>query len=195
MNMNILPTIRVVPLGGAANYTIALYNDANLTGAYSLAATAPSGLSLKFGSAPVNMTRAGPHFGTALVSSSNGTSPGTYHVTIVAAGAKGSANQTFDFYVQRNLVILSAMPGTPFFSNITVKAGDSVTWVSWDGPVGDDNPDYDYHHVIFLTGNLTSGLIDQFASWSHTFTQPGVYRYYDSITSIFPIKGEVIVTP
>jgi hypothetical protein len=195
MGMNVLPTIRVVPLGGAANYTIALYNDANLTGPYSLSATAPSGLSVKFGPAPVNMTRSGPHFGTALVSSSEGMSPGTYRVTIAAAGAGGADNQTFDFYVQRNLVILWAQPATPFFSNITVKAGDSVTWVAWDGAVGDDNPAVDYHHVIFLAGNLTSGLIDQYASWSHTFAQPGVYRYYDSITARFPINGEVIVTP
>jgi plastocyanin len=87
------------------------------------------------------------------------------------------------------------MWGTPSFSNITVKAGDSVTWVSLNSPVGDDNPEVDYHRIIFLTGNLTSGLLDQYQAWSHTFMQPGVYRYYDSINSPLPIKGEVIVTP
>ena len=194
MNMNVLPTIRLVPLGGSGNYTVILYNDGNLTGGYSLSATAPSGLSLQFGAIPVNVSRAGPHFGYVLVGSSNGMVPGTYQVTIVATGPKGAANQTFDFHVQRNLVLLS-ISSTGFISNLTVKAGDSVTWVSWDGPVGDDNPDVDFHHVIFSTGNLTSGLLDQYQAWSHTFMQPGVYRYYDSINSPRPIKGEVIVTP
>jgi hypothetical protein len=197
MDMNVIPTIRLVPLGGSANYTVILYNGGNLTGSYSLSAAAPSGLAFKFGAVPVDVSRTGPHLGYVLVSSSCGMSPGTYQVRIMATGPKGVANQTFDFHVQRNLVLLSAMPSssTSFFSNLTVKAGDSVTWVSWDGPVGDDNPDVDFHHVIFSTGNLTSGLLDQYQAWSHTFMQPGVYRYYDSINSPLPIKGEVISYP
>jgi hypothetical protein len=193
MDMNVIPTIRLVPLGGSANFTVILYNGGILTSGYSLSATAPSGLSFKFGAVPVDISGAGPHFGKLVVSSSKETSPGTYQVTVVATGSKGVANQTFDFHVQRNLVLLSAFSTTPFFSNLTVKAGDTVTWVSLDGEVGDDNPDVDYHHVIFLADNLTSGPLGQFESWKHTFTQPGIYRYYDSINSPFSITGEVIV--
>src|SRR5439155_4852091 len=34
MNMNVVPTLRLVPLGGSANYTVVLYNNGNLTGSY-----------------------------------------------------------------------------------------------------------------------------------------------------------------
>jgi len=92
-------------------------------------------------------------------------------------------------------VQLSAISSTPFFLNLTVKACDSVTWVSLDGPIGDDDPNVDNHQIIFSTLNLTSGPLDQYASWTHTFTQPGVYRYHDNINSPLPITGEVIVVP
>jgi plastocyanin len=121
--------------------------------------------------------------------------PGIYKVTIQATGSKGVANQTFDFRVMRNLVQLNAISSTPTFLNITVKAGDPVIWVSLDGAVGDDDPNVDNHNIIFSTINLTSGPLDQYQTWSHTFTQPGVYRYHDNINSPLPITGEVIVVP
>jgi plastocyanin len=60
-----------------------------------------------------------------------------------------------------------------------------------DGPMSDDsNP---WHTVIFLKSNLTSGGLQQYETWSHTFTQPGIYRYYDD--GDLQIAGEVIVAP
>jgi len=195
MDMNLIPTNPLIPVGGSANFTVILYNSANLTGSYSLSATAPSGLSFKFGSVPVNVTGSGPHNGILRVSSSSGMLPGKYQVTIQATGSRGVANQTFDFRVMRNLVQLNAISSAPTFLNITVKAGDPVTWVSLDGAVGDDDPNVDNHNIIFSTINLTSGPLDQYQTWSHTFTQPGVYRYHDNINSPLPITGEVIVVP
>src|SRR2546427_9672761 len=139
MDMNVIPTIRLIPLGGSANFTVVLYNGGDLTSGYSLSATAPSGLLFNFGAVPVNITGAGPHFGALVASSSSGTNPGTYQVMVVATGPQGVANQTFDFRVLRNLVQLSAFTSAPFFSNLTVKAGDAVTWVSLDGEIGDDD--------------------------------------------------------
>jgi plastocyanin len=195
MDMNLIPTNPLIPVGGNANFTVILYNTANLTGSYSLSATAPSGLSFKFGAVPVNVTGSGPHNGIVRVSSSSGMLPGKYQVTIQATGSKGVANQTFDFRVMRNLVQLNAISSTPTFLNITVKAGDPVIWVSLDGAVGDDDPNVDNHNIIFSTIKLTSGPLDQYQTWSHTFTQPGVYRYHDNINSPLPITGEVIVVP
>jgi plastocyanin len=195
MDMNLIPANPLIPVGGSANFTVILYNSANLTGSYSLSVTAPSGLSFKFGPVPVNVTGSGPHNGILRVSSSSGMLPGKYQVTIQATGSKGVANQTFDFRVMRNLVQLNAISSTPTFLNITVKAGDPVTWVSLDGAVGDDDPSVDNHNIIFSTINLTSGPLDQYQTWSHAFTQPGVYRYHDNINSPLPITGEVIVVP
>jgi len=195
MNMNLIPANPLIPVGGSANFTVILYNSANLTGSYSLSATAPSGLSFKFGAVPVNVTGSGPHNGILRVSSSSGMLPGKYQVTIQATGSRGVANQTFDFRVMRNLVQLNAISSAPTFLNITVKAGEPVTWVSLDGAVGDDDPYVDNHNIIFSTINLTSGPLDQYQTWSHTFTQPGVYRYHDNINSPLPITGEVIVVP
>ena len=181
----------MVPLGGSANFTVVLYSGGDLTGNYSLTAAAHPGLSFEFDSIPVAMSGAGPHGGFVHVSSSSGMNPGTYQVTIKAAGSKGVANQTFDFHVQRNLVMLKGGGGPPVFLSLTVKVGDPVTWLSLDGPMSDDqNP---WHTIIFLNSNLTSGSLEQYESWSHTFTQPGIYKYYDD--GDLQITGEVIVSP
>jgi plastocyanin len=189
LGMNVLPTIRLIPLGGNANFTVVLYNGGDLTGNYSLSAAVPPGFSFAV-APPVAITGAGPHPGGLQLRSSSEMSPGTYQVTIKATGARGVANQTFDFYVQRNLVVLKG-GNVPVFLSITVKAGETVTWVSMDGPMSDDsNP---WHTVIFLKSNLTSGGLQQYETWSHTFTQPGIYRYYDD--GDLQIAGEVIVAP
>ena len=190
LGMSVIPTIRLIPQGGSANFTVVLYNGGDLTGNYSLSAAAPQGLSFASGLAPVVITGAGPHAGELRVISSRDLTPGTYQVTIKATGSRGVANQTFDFHVQRNLILLKG--GTvPIFLNLTVKAGDTVTWVSMDGPMSDDqNP---WHTVVFLNLNLTSGGLRQYEGWSHTFTQQGFYRYYDD--GDLQITGEVIVSP
>ena len=40
MAMNVIPTNRLVPLGGTANFVVVLYNGGDLTGGYSLSGTA-----------------------------------------------------------------------------------------------------------------------------------------------------------
>jgi hypothetical protein len=190
MAMNVIPFIRLVPLGGVSNFTVALYNGGDFTGNYTLSGVAPSGLSLEFASTPVALSGEGPHFGNLIVRSSSQVSPGTYEVTLLATGPKGVANATFDFHVQRNLILLHSS-GKPIFSNLTLKAGDSVTWVSLDPPMSDE--DNAYQQVIFLNMTLTSGSIQQYGSWSHTFSQPGVYRYYDYEDP--SVTGEINVIP
>jgi plastocyanin len=187
--MNVVPTIRMVPLGGSANFTVVLYSGGDLSGNYYLSAATNPGLSFEFDS-PVAMSGAGPHSGYVRVSSSSGISQGTYQVMIEATGSKGVANQTFDFHVQRNLILLQG-GGNKVFLNTSVNAGDSVTWLSMDGPMSDDNNPF--HTLVFLNSTLDSGQLRQYESWSHTFTQPGVYRYYDD--GDFQITGQVVVSP
>ncbi len=188
--MNVIPTNRLVPLGGNMNFTVVLYNGGDLTGNYSLSAVAPSGLSFDSGAIPVAISGAGPHIGVMHVHSSGEMSPGTFQVTIKATGAKGVANQTFDFSVQRNLVPLTVLYA-PYFSNVTVKAGDSVTWEALDGAMSDESNAF--HEVVFSSLNTTSGWILQYETWSYTFSHPGAYRYYDRADQ--SITGEVVVLP
>lgn len=187
MAMNVIPTARLVPVGEGANFTVAFYNGGDITGNYSLSVVAPNGLSFEFGPpSSVTMSGCGPCSAYLQVHSSSAMEPGAYNVTIEASGPKGVANQTFDFHVQRNLVLIS---GASTFSNLTVKVGDTVTWVGLDGPVGGDS----FHQLVFLNMTLVSDPLPPNASWSYTFTQPGTYRYYDYAQP--SIRGEIIVLP
>jgi plastocyanin len=187
MAMNVIPTARLVPLGGDANFTVAFYNGGDITGNYSLSVAAPNGLSFEFGPpSSVTMSGCGPCSTNLQVHSSSAMEAGAYNVTIEASGSKGVANQTFDFHVQRNLVLIA---GASILSNLTVKAGDTVTWVNLEGQVGGDSLD----QIVFLNMTLISDPLPPNASWSYTFTQPGTYRYYDAAHP--SVRGEIIVLP
>jgi hypothetical protein len=192
--MNVIPTNRLVPVGGIANFTVVLYNGGDLTGNYSLSAIAPLGLSFQSGPSPIAISGVGPHAGRMTVRSSGEVSQGAYNVTILATGPKGVANQTFDFHLQRNLVLLTGISVQSYFSKMTVKTGDSITWESLDGPMSDE--ENAFHHINLsndlLKINTTSGDLHQYGSWSYAFKQPGTYKWYD--WSVPTITGEVIVT-
>jgi plastocyanin len=65
---------------------------------------------------------------------------------------------------------------------ITVKVGDTVTWVNQDAPK---------HDVVANNGEFKSTLFDKGQSFSFTFTKAGTYPYY---CSIHPgMTGTVIV--
>jgi amicyanin len=65
---------------------------------------------------------------------------------------------------------------------ITVKVGDTVTWVNQDAPK---------HDVVADNGEFKSSLFDKGQSFSFTFTKAGTYPYH---CSIHPgMTGTVIV--
>ena len=55
---------------------------------------------------------------------------------------------------------------------VTVKMGDTVTWVNRDSP---------QHDVVADNGEFKSELFDTGGTFSFTFTQPGTYPYHCSI--------------
>jgi len=55
---------------------------------------------------------------------------------------------------------------------ITVKVGDTVTWVNQDAPK---------HDVVADNGEFKSSLFDKGQSFSFTFTKAGTYPYHCSI--------------
>ncbi len=65
---------------------------------------------------------------------------------------------------------------------ITIKVGDTVTWVNQDAP---------RHDVVAENGEFKSDLFSKGETFSHTFTKAGTYPYY---CSIHPgMTGTVIV--
>jgi plastocyanin len=65
---------------------------------------------------------------------------------------------------------------------VTVKVGDTVTWVNEDAPK---------HDVVADNGEFKSQLFDKGQSFSYTFTKAGTYPYH---CSIHPgMTGTVIV--
>jgi plastocyanin len=65
---------------------------------------------------------------------------------------------------------------------VTLKVGDTVTWVNQDAP---------QHDVVANNGEFKSQLFDKGQSFSYTFTKAGTYPYH---CSIHPgMTGTVIV--
>jgi plastocyanin len=81
-------------------------------------------------------------------------SPGT------TAGAAGNPLQ----------IIMSNLSYQP--QQLTVKVGDTVTWVNQDGP---------QHDVVANGGEFKSALLDNGGTFSFTFAKAGTYKYYCSI--------------
>jgi plastocyanin len=65
---------------------------------------------------------------------------------------------------------------------VTVHVGDTVRWI---------NDDDDAHTVTATDGSFDSKGLDTNASWTHTFTKPGAYKYFCELHPF--MKGTVVV--
>jgi plastocyanin len=104
----------------------------------------------------------------------------------LAAGTENqllSASSSADITIPRGATVQGNTAYSP--GNFTVKAGKTVTWVNKDTTV---------HTVTSSTsGQFDSGNLNPGQTWSHAFTQSGVYKYY---CTLHPwMKGNVTVTP
>ncbi|HZP51041.1 cupredoxin family copper-binding protein [Actinocrinis sp.] len=69
-------------------------------------------------------------------------------------------------------------------ASLTVNEGDTITWTNQDTAP----------HTVTTTGgpeSLNSPYLSKGQSWSHTFTQPGMYMYYCTVHP--DMRAEVIV--
>jgi plastocyanin len=104
---------------------------------------------------------------TSATTAGSGTTP-----TTVATGSAGSGST-----VQ---VIMSNKAYDP--ATVTIKVGDTVTWVNQDSP---------QHDVVADNGEFKSSLFDKGGTFSFTFTKAGTYPYH---CSIHPgMNGTVVV--
>jgi plastocyanin len=105
--------------------------------------------------------------GTSPITVGSGTSPTT------AASVSATGGSTVQ-------VIMSNKAYDP--ATVTVKVGDTVTWVNQDSP---------QHDVVADNGEFKSSLFDKGATFSFTFTKAGTYPYH---CSIHPgMNGTVVV--
>jgi amicyanin len=93
-----------------------------------------------------------------------------------AAGQTASAAAASD-------AVSVAISGMSFGApTVTIKAGGTVTWT---------NNSTMPHTVTAIDGSYGSGQLDNGASFSHTYDQPGTYSYY---CKLHPrMRGQVIV--
>ncbi len=101
----------------------------------------------------------------------------------------GAANPNFD------------TPTVEWFSPsvVTVRAGDTITWVNKDKEIHNITSGNGINRIEFATTNrvgtpdglFQSGSFKPGQSWSYTFTTPGIYHYF---CSIHPwMNGAVVV--
>lgn len=76
-------------------------------------------------------------------------------------------------------------------ANYQAKVGDRVTWTNKDSVPHTVTTDPQVPSTYPV--QVDSGLMNQNATFSHTFTQPGVFNYYCTIHPY--MKGSVTVTP
>lgn len=67
---------------------------------------------------------------------------------------------------------------------VTIQPGETVTFV---------NEDDDAHTVTATDGSFDSKGLDTSAIWRHSFTKPGVYRYFCELHPF--MKGAIVVKP
>ena len=104
----------------------------------------------------------------------------------LAAGTENqllsSANSSADITIPRGAAVQGNTAYNP--ANFTVANGKTVTWV---------NKDVTVHTVTSSTSGLfDSGNLNPGQTWSHAFTQVGVYKYYCTLHAW--MKGNVTVT-
>jgi plastocyanin len=115
--------------------------------------------------------------------------PGDYSVSIQAQSGTTSSSYKFTVRVVQYLIYMTANSFNPLALN--VKVGATVYWMNLDAPAGGDP---EVHNVIFTTGTgAQSSSLQQYGSYSYTFTAAGSYSYYCSFHAP-DMKGTVIVT-
>ena len=100
--------------------------------------------------------------------------------TTTAAPGSGTSSSSGGAGGDEVQVIMTNISYDP--ETVTIKVGDTVTWVNEDAP---------QHDVVADNGEFKSDLFDKGGTFSFTFTEAGTYPYHCSVHS--GMKGTVIV--
>ena len=109
-------------------------------------------------------------------------------VEIIASTANGSTNSTFDFKLDKALVVvISGARLTP--PNLHVGVGQTVTWLDL---VEIDDDGNGYVNIMLADGSAPSPTMTMNDMWSHKFEKPGTYPYQLTVYS-HALSGTVVV--
>jgi plastocyanin len=113
----------------------------------------------------------------------------TLPVEIIASTANGTASSTFDFILNRNLIVV-----TPYAEvvppTLHVSVGQEVTWLNF---IGNQAGDPVVTNVALVDGSAASPTMQLNDVWSHTFDKAGTYPYKVTVTGTPTASGVVIV--
>lgn len=110
-------------------------------------------------------------------------------VEIIASSADGRTNATFDFSLDKSLIVVLPT-GLLAPSTLHVNMGQTVTWLNLMGTQAGDPV---VANVALADGSATSPTMFLNDVWSHVFDRPGTYDYRVSLTGTPTALGVVIV--
>jgi plastocyanin len=171
------------------NYTLNLSTIGVTPNQVSLNVTGPSGFPLSL--APTQVSLAAPVPVTLSGRPSPGLAPGIYPITVTATGSGKVYSEQLTLHVVKYLVVI----GIFFFApqNYTVPVGSTVYWLRLNGVVGCGCNDGSMN-VVFQDPTLpTSATLQQFDTFTYTFTKPGTFPYTCTLQQ--DMSATLTVTP
>lgn len=162
----------------------------------SLNATAPPGLTVRFvPSSPVNLPASHGLNVTIHVQATKTIAAGNYTIQISGNSGPNSQSTSFSVRVVHNLVRMVRNTFLPPKMNVTI--GDTVFWQDLDGATAgcgaSSTPSP--HNIVFptLPAANSQKTMNQFDTYSYTFTQTGTFFYYSSLDSDHLMNGTINV--
>jgi plastocyanin len=167
-------TLVVSPDLSSMNYTVKFDPLGSVPTSLVLSVISPPGVSASF--APENLTLSGTqNVATLHMSARQTTAPGNYQFTMVASGNGSTYSQNETIEVVKYLVVTIGSTFVP--RNLTVTQGGTVTWLRLNGVIS--QYDNGAHNVVFSSGiSAVSPTLDQYSTWTYTFSQTGNFSYY-----------------
>ncbi len=166
--------------------------------AVTLNSTAPAGITVSYNPAsPVQLTGEKALNVSLTVTASATVAVGNYTVSVKGVSGTNSQSASFMLRVVPYRIVMSQNEFFPGVLNIT--AGSTILWQNLDGPLGGcaapgASSGNGQHNVVFTTlPGANSSTINQFQTYSYTFTTPGNYFYYSSIDTDHLMNGTINV--
>jgi plastocyanin len=155
------------------NYTFTVTSIGNVPSSATITSATPPGISVTFNPSQVTISQGQSSVINAQISVSQNVTPSTYDFTVTFTGGGFVQNESLSVQVVKYLVVTVGESFIP--KNITVPAGSTVIWYRLNGVLS--QYDSGVHNVVFTNGMASSPPLQQYQSWSYTFTKSGVYNY------------------